>query len=99
MKMVSWGSSEPVARYYGWVDFEASDHFPPYGDCHPIIPEEATIKEETHQQFQGTFYEGDESCTFLVAAPVECACGKLTGLRWAYEGSIGAVITGVLNEG
>lgn len=90
-------------NYYGWVDYDVASHFRPVtqgGDgCVATVEDDAAIVAESHSQFMGTFYEGSEFRSFLIMRDVRCECGKHEHLIWGYQGEMGDVLKGVLNDG
>jgi hypothetical protein len=72
----------PNASFYGWMDWNAYEHMK---TCQVVVPDTAKAEEDTWDEFQGTFYEGDTTHTGVVVKGVSCRCGRYTNrdVRWA----------------
>lgn len=58
----------------------------------------ATWEDVTWTEFQGTFYEGDESVTG-VNVTASCMCGQYTNRVWRYQGSYAELLTKITDLG
>lgn len=59
--------------WYGWSDYNASQHLRSCG-----VASHGTPHEDTWQEFKGTFYEGDTSIHGVGMPGVTCNCGTIS---------------------
>ena len=84
---------EPLIDYYGWEDYAGQCHVDPrYDGCKWEVPEGSLLYEETYDQFQGTFYEGDTSEDGINVSGCRCACGKFTDVTLRWDGTLAELI-------
>lgn len=86
-------SGKPAVSFYSWWDFGAIRHVDArYGACAWEVPEGSFMYEETYDQFQGTFYEGDTSEDGINVSGCRCACGKYADVTLRWEGTLAELI-------
>ena len=83
----------PAVSFYSWLNFEALPHVDPRKDgCSWEVPEGSFMYEESYDQFQGTFYEGDTSTDGINVSGCRCKCGKYSDITLRWEGTLAALI-------
>lgn len=84
------GDREP--EVYGWRDGEAYDHG---RECGWVVPEGATLTEETYSQFTDTFSDNRDEVGVNVE-PCHCTCGKYTDVTLRWDGTVDEMLTAIL---
>ncbi len=84
------------ASFYGWTDFEATEHLRSYGGSCPVVGH-GTPSEDSWDEFQGTFYEGDTT-QHGMQMTVTCECGQITDQILRYEGNVSEMISSIITN-
>ncbi len=93
--VISDGSPVGSADYYGWIHPKWDKVRKDLGS-RKIDYQKSSIKESYWHEFQGTFYEGDDT-VWGVDATIVTTDGK--EFHWRYSGRLSDLILSLLGEG
>lgn len=85
--------TDPI-NYYGYMDYDAWRHI---RECAWLMPDVPVIEEETFSQFENTFTDASQHQAVLLRH-VDCKCGLLTDRTVGYKGTLGDILTGILDD-
>jgi len=84
-------------RQYGWMDDNWQNLYKHLDECHPDY-EACTYEDSGWSEFAGTFAEPQFQDRQGIDLCVTCACGKIAGRHWRYEGTHGDLLRGITGD-